>query len=184
VHQRRAQAALPRQALAGPCQAPVQELVLEVREATWRLAQELGRTPAESNLARHLGVSGDDLRQAQRAEIAFQTYSLDAPPDGQPCVSTLADYLGEEDPRMEHMLGMQAVATHWGELPPREQEILLMDFHGGMTQTQIGQRLRISQMHVSRLRAHALGHLRSRLLDLEGTRQHRSCGGTPAAEGP
>ena len=33
---------------------PVQELVLEVREATWRLAQELGRTPAESDMAQHL----------------------------------------------------------------------------------------------------------------------------------
>jgi DNA-directed RNA polymerase specialized sigma subunit len=42
-----------------------------------------------------------------------------------------------------------------------------MCFRGGMTQAEIGQRLRISQMHVSRLRAHALGHLRSRLLDLE-----------------
>jgi hypothetical protein len=42
-----------------------------------------------------------------------------------------------------------------------------MDFRGGMTQTQIGQQLRISQMHVSRLRTHALGHLRARLLDLE-----------------
>ena len=66
---------------------------------------------------------------------------------------------------MEHMLGMQAVAAHWGELPAREQEILLMDFCGGMTQAQIGERLRMSQMHVSRLRAHALGYLRSRLLD-------------------
>ena len=65
---------------------------------------------------------------------------------------------------------MQAVATHWGELPSREQKILLMDFRGGMTQAQIGQRLCISQMHVSRLRTHALGYLRSRLLDLEGTR--------------
>jgi RNA polymerase sigma-B factor len=82
----------------------------------------------------------------------------------------LADVLGEEDPRMEHMLGMQAVATHWGELAGREQEILLMDFRGGMTQTEIGRRLGISQMHVSRLRARALGHLRSRLLELEGTR--------------
>jgi DNA-binding CsgD family transcriptional regulator len=81
----------------------------------------------------------------------------------------LADVLGEEDPRMEHMLGMQAVATHWGELPAREQEILRMDFRGGMTQAQIGQRLRMSQMQVSRLRSHALGYLRSRLLDLEGT---------------
>ena len=147
---------------------PVQELVLEVREATWRLAQELGRTPTESDLAKHLGVSGDELRQAQRAEVAFQLYSLDAPLAGQ-AVGTIADFLGEEDPQMEHMLGMQAVATHWGELPQREQKILLMDFRGGMTQAQIGQRLCISQMHVSRLRTHALDYLRSRLLDLEGT---------------
>jgi RNA polymerase sigma-B factor len=146
---------------------PMQELVLEVREATWRLAQELGRTPAESDMARHLGVSANDLRQAQRAEMAFWPNSLDAPVPGQPSMVILADILGAEDPRIEHMLGMQAVATHWGELPPREQEILLMDFRGGMTQTQIGQQLRISQMHVSRLRAHALGYLRSRLLDVE-----------------
>ena len=149
---------------------PVQELVLEVREATWRLAQELGRTPTESDLAKHLGVGEDELRHAQRAEMAFQPYSLDAPLAGQADVGTMADVLGEEDPQMEHMLGMQAVATHWGELPPREQKILLMDFRGGMTQAQIGQRLSISQMHVSRLRAHALGYLRSRLLDLDGTR--------------
>ena len=74
--------------------------------------------------------------------------------------------LGEHDPRIEHMLGMH-VAAHGHELPPREQEILLMDFRGGMTQTEIGRRLGISQMHVSRLRTRALGYLRSRLLDLE-----------------
>ena len=152
----------------------MQELVLEVREATWRLAQELGRTPTETDIARHLGVSGDDLRQARRAELAFWPDSLDAPLAGQPSMIILADVLGEEDPRMEHMLGMQAVATHWGELPAREQEILLMDFRGGMTQAQIGQRLRISQMHVSRLRSHALGYLRSRLLDLEGASGRRA----------
>ena len=50
--------------------------------------------------------------------------------------------------------------AHWGELPTREQKILLMDFRGVMTQAQIGQWLRISQMHVSRLRTHALGYLR------------------------
>jgi len=149
---------------------PVQDLVLQVRAATGRLTQELGRTPADSDLARHLGVSGDDLRQARRAELAFWPYSLDAPLPGQPGMSTLADVFGAEDPRLEHMLGMQAVAAHWGELPPREQEILVMNFRGGMTQREIGQQLRISQMHVSRLRAHALGYLRSRLLDLEGTR--------------
>jgi len=41
---------------------PVQELVLQVREAAGPLAQQLGRTPADSDLARHLGISGDELR--------------------------------------------------------------------------------------------------------------------------
>jgi RNA polymerase sigma-B factor len=145
----------------------VQDLMLQARAATGPLAQELGRTPTEADLAAYLGVSVADLRQAERAELAFQPSSLDAPMAGQPGLSTLADYLGEEDPRFEHMLAMRAVATHWGELTPREQEILLMSFRGGMTQTEIGRQLQISQMHVSRLRAHALGHLRARLLDLE-----------------
>jgi RNA polymerase sigma-B factor len=146
---------------------PVQELVLRVRDATGPLAQQLGRTPADSDLARHLGVSGEDLQRARQAQLAFQPSSLDMPLAGQSATITLADVLGEEDPRLEHMLGMQAVATHWGELPTREQQILIMDFRGGMTQTQIAQRLCISQMHVSRLRAHALRHLRARLLGPE-----------------
>jgi RNA polymerase sigma-B factor len=146
---------------------PVQELVLRVRDATGPLAQRLGRTPADSDLAQHLGVSGDELQRARQAQLAFQPSSLDMPMADQAATFTLADALGDEDPRLEHMLGMHAVSTHWGELPPREQQILIMDFHDGMTQSQIGQRLRISQMHVSRLRAHALGHLRARLLGPE-----------------
>jgi RNA polymerase sigma-B factor len=56
------------------------------------------------------------------------------------------------------------VYAHWDELPRREQRILLMRFYGDMTQAEIGEQLGISQMHVSRLLAHALGHLRQRLL--------------------
>jgi RNA polymerase sigma-B factor len=144
-----------------------QELILRIRAATGPLTQDLGRTPDEADLARHLGVSVPDLRQARLAELAFQPSSLDAPLPGQPGMSTVADFLGHEDPQLEHMLAMQAVATHWGELTPREQEVLLLGFRGGLTQTEIGRRLQISQMHVSRLRARALSHLRSRLLDLE-----------------
>jgi RNA polymerase sigma-B factor len=146
---------------------PVQELVLLVRDATGPLAQQLGRTPADSDLALHLGVSGEELQRARQAQLAFQPSSLDMPLAGHAATVTLADVLGAEDPRLEHMLGMHAVATHWGELPPREQQILIMDFLDGMTQAQIGQRLSISQMHVSRLRARALGHLRARLLGPE-----------------
>jgi RNA polymerase sigma-B factor len=142
---------------------PVQELILQVRDATEPLTQQLGRTPADSDLARHLGVSGDKLRQARQAQLAFQPSSLDAPQADTGATITLADSLGQEDPRLDHMLGMHAVSAHWGELPPREQQILIMDFGDGLTQAQIGQRLGISQMHVSRLRARALGRLRARL---------------------
>ena len=142
---------------------PVQELLLQVRDATGPLAQQLGRTPTDSDLALHLGVSGDKVRQAQLAQLAFQPSSLDAPQADYGTAITLADSLGAEDPRLDHMLGMRAVSAHWGELPPREQQILIMDFGDGLTQAQIGQRLGISQMHVSRLRTRALGRLRARL---------------------
>ncbi len=145
---------------------PVKILAMQVRTATWQLTQELGRTPAASDLARYLGVSDHELRNAQLAEMAFQPSSLDAPIIGQPGASMLADVLGGEDPRLERMLDMQAVAKHWPELPPREQQILLMRFYGSMTQDQIGQQLGLSQMHVSRLISHALGYLRPRLLGL------------------
>jgi RNA polymerase sigma-B factor len=146
----------------------VRDLVLKARKATSQLTQDLGRAPTQSEMARHLGVSGDDLRDAQRAEIASRSSSLDALLAGQAGTDTLTDVLGEEDSAVEHMLGMRAVGAHWGELPPREQKILLMRFHQDMTQAQIGQQLGISQMQVSRLSAHALGYLRQRLLG-----QHR-----------
>ncbi len=145
----------------------VKELAIQARSATWQLAQELGRTPTESDLAACLGVSGRDLRDARLAEMAFQPSSLDAPLSGQPGGAMVADLLGEEDPQMDHLVDMQAVAAHWGELSPRQQKILLMRFYDGLTQEQIGQQLGISQMQVSRLLSRALGYLRPRLLGLD-----------------
>jgi RNA polymerase sigma-B factor len=139
-----------------------QELVLSVRAASGDLTQELGRAPAESDLARHLGVGLADLREARLAEVASQPSSLDAPL-GFGAIS-LAEVLGEEDPRIEHMLAMRAVATHWDELPARERTVLMLRFHGNLTQAEIGQRIGVSQMQVSRLLSHALGYLRPHLL--------------------
>ena|ERR1022692_1917993 len=144
----------------------LQERVLEIREATGHLTQQLGRTPTEADLASHLGISGPELRAALRAELVFQPFSLDAPLGDRPDAARLADVLGEDDPGMEHTLGIQSVVTHWAELPRREQRILLMRFYGDMTQAEIGAQLGISQMHVSRLLSHALGYLRNRLLGL------------------
>jgi RNA polymerase sigma-B factor len=142
-----------------------QELLLELRKATEELTQQLGRMPEEAELAERLGVSPDDMREARQADLVFSTYSLDAPMSDWDDPALLADMLGEDDPEVAHTIDMEAVNKHWEELPEREQRILVMRFYGNLTQTEIGERLGISQMHVSRLLARALGHLKSRLLD-------------------
>jgi RNA polymerase sigma-B factor len=142
-----------------------QELLLELRKATEELTQQLGRAPEEAELAERLGVSRDDMQEARQADLVFSTYSLDAPLSDRDDPALLADMLGEEDPAVAHTIDMEAVNAHWEELPEREQRILVMRFYGNLTQTEIGERLGISQMHVSRLLARALGHLKSRLLD-------------------
>jgi RNA polymerase sigma-B factor len=65
------------------------------------------------------------------------------------------------------------VNAHWDELPEREQRILVMRFYGNLSQTEIGDRLGISQMHVSRLLSRALAHLRERLT--EPAMSHAAC---------
>jgi RNA polymerase sigma-B factor len=142
-----------------------QELLLELRKATEELTQQLGRVPEEAELAERLGVSSDDMQEARQADLVFSTYSLDAPMSDRDDPAMLADMLGEDDPEVAHTIDMEAVNKHWEELPEREQRILVMRFYGNLTQTEIGERLGISQMHVSRLLARALGHLKSRLLD-------------------
>ena len=143
---------------------PIQELVLEARDAAGTLNQQLGHAPSDADLASKLGTSDALLRQARLAEVALQPWSLDAPLTNQPEAASLADVLGQDDSNIELAVDLQAVAAHWGELPRRERRLLVMRFYGDMTQAQIGAQLGISQMQVSRLLAHALGFLRERVL--------------------
>jgi len=144
---------------------PAQELLLRMRPATETLTHELGRAPSDTELATRLGVTPDEVRDARQAQQAFSTYSLDAPLSGgdQDGPAELGGMIGEEDPEIDHALSMQAVTEHWGELPEREQHILVLRFYGNLTQAEIGTRLGLSQMHVSRLLTRALAHLRGKL---------------------
>ena len=144
---------------------PVQELLLEMRDATEDLTHELGRQPADGELAARLGVAVGDLREARQAQQAFSAYSIDAPLLVQDVSAELSDVLGEEDAGIERTIDMEAVSKHWDELPRREQRVLVLRFYGNLTQEEIADRLSVSQMQVSRLLVRALAHLRERLLD-------------------
>ena len=140
-----------------------QELLLQVRAATEDLTQRLGHAPSDRELAGYLGIGPEDLRDARRADLVLHTYSLDAPVSSDQGPLLLADLIGADDERVDHAVDMEAITAHWGELPAREQRILTMRFYGNLTQAEIGDRLSISQMHVSRLLARALGYLRDQL---------------------
>jgi RNA polymerase sigma-B factor len=149
----------------------VQELRLDIRAASAELTHELSRPPRDDELARYLSVTPEEVREAQQASLAFQASSLDAPVG--PEEATLGELIGAEDPELQLTVDMESVRAHWTELSGREQRLLTMRFYGNMTQAQIGDRLGISQMHVSRLLTRALAYLRERITD-----------GRPAAPAP
>jgi RNA polymerase sigma-B factor len=88
---------------------------------------------------------------------------LDAvdPHTGSPAVERLGD-LDEELERVEYRHALRPLLE---ELPERERTILMLRFFGEMTQTQIAERIGISQMQVSRLLSRTLTQLRVQLLD-------------------
>jgi RNA polymerase sigma-B factor len=145
---------------------PLKELSLRIQDATEPLTQQLGHAPSDADLADTLSASEVMVRQARLARLALQPLSLDVPLSDSPGTASLADVLGQDDPNIEKLLDLHAIAAHWDELPHRERQILVMRFYDDMTQAQIGARLGISQMQVSRLLTRALRYLRECVLGL------------------
>jgi RNA polymerase sigma-B factor len=105
----------------------------------------------------------EDLLQVGYVGLLKATHSLDAPLSGGDDPALLVDILGEDDPAVAHAIDIEAVRVHLDELPEREQRVLIWRFYGNLTQSQIGDRLGISQMHVSRLLDRALTYLRAQI---------------------
>jgi RNA polymerase sigma-B factor len=137
-----------------------QELRLRLRKAVVELTQQLSREPKYSELAEYLQVSEEAIAETELASQAFQVEYLDAQFAQSEEFGCLADLIGGDDPHLDLVLDMDSVWAHFDELPEREQQLLLLRFYGNLTQREIGVELGMSQMHVSRLLAHALDYLR------------------------
>jgi RNA polymerase sigma-B factor len=73
---------------------------------------------------------------------------------------TLADALGEDDERYELVDASVTISRAARELSARERRVLLLRFVDDLTQTQIADRIGVSQMQVSRILRRALARLR------------------------
>ena len=153
-----------------------QELLLAMDTAVEQLTQQLGRAPRDSEVAARLGVTEDDVLQARQAKLAFSAYSLDMPLSDDDDPALLGDMIGADDDEAGHLTDFESVLTHLGDLPEREQRILMLRFYGNLTQSEIATRLGISQMHVSRLQTRALGYLRDKLTGPDGSAAWRVSG--------
>jgi RNA polymerase sigma-B factor len=133
-----------------------------VHDAAAELSQRRGRAPRPSEIAAHLRVDVEVVLEALSAQGVAYTASLD---------EQTTDGDGGERPRYEaalaHVEGefdlvehRESLAPLLAALPARERQILLLRFFGGLTQTEIGNRMGISQMHVSRLLTRTLTRLR------------------------
>jgi len=139
-----------------------QERALKVRDAQERLANEYGRAPTVNQLAEYLEFDAEDVIDALQAVQAYETLSLDAPrprADGE--VVPYGASFGEDDERYELIELDATVSAVLKHLPPRERLILRMRFVEDLTQTEIAERVGISQMQVSRLLRRSLEQLRT-----------------------
>jgi RNA polymerase sigma-B factor len=137
----------------------LQELTLRVARTSEQMAQALGRNPTPGEIARDLDIAEEEVIEAIGANSAFHWESLVEPDPDTGLV--LADAIpGEPDLAIS---ANDAVELTRGleMLPERERQIVRLRFYEDLTQAEIADLLGISQMHVSRLLAKALGRLRT-----------------------
>ncbi|MHB8531286.1 MAG: SigB/SigF/SigG family RNA polymerase sigma factor [Solirubrobacteraceae bacterium] len=139
-----------------------QERALKVRDAQERIANETGRAPTASKIAEYLEIDLEDVIDALQAIRAYETVSLDAPRNnGEDDVVAYGDSIGKEDERYELVELDVTVSAALGQLPARERAVLKLRFVDDLTQTEIAERVGISQMQVSRLLRRSIEQLRS-----------------------
>ncbi|WP_410596292.1 SigB/SigF/SigG family RNA polymerase sigma factor [Amycolatopsis sp. lyj-23] len=143
----------------------LKDLQQKLSTATDTLAHDLGRAPTPSELAAHLGMSVDFVREGLLAADAYRPHSIDAPiRGGAEDPVTAADQLAVEESGFTRFDNHDALKAAMATLPARERDIIKMRFVDELPQREVAQRIGVSQMHVSRLLARTLEQLRAHLV--------------------
>ncbi len=137
-----------------------QERAVKVEEAQQQLSAKTGRSPTVTELAEYLEYSVEDVLEALETSRAHHAASLDAPyDDGDGESATVVDAFGAEDPELRLADARVTVGVAAQQLSAREREVLALRFAHDLTQTQIAQRIGVSQMQVSRILRRSIAQL-------------------------
>jgi RNA polymerase sigma-B factor len=139
----------------------LQELAVRVDRVTDELSRELGRVPSVAEIAERIGTTVEQVLEAREASAAYRAVSLDRSRDeDEEGDGGMADSVGFEDPGFDVAENSATVERLMRVLTDREREVLRLRFAEDLTQSEIGVRIGVSQMHVSRLIRHAVAQLR------------------------
>lgn len=141
----------------------LQELNAKMSGAIDELTARLGHSPSVNEIASSLGTTNEEVLEALEVGTAYTALSLDAGPAGSDEDSDPMETIGGEDAEFERSEDRATLSPALAQLPDREREILRMRFEEGLPQTQIAERVGLSQMHVSRLIRRSLATMRAEL---------------------
>jgi RNA polymerase sigma-B factor len=140
----------------------IQELSLKARDSVEQFTQIHGRSPTYAELGQVLGVTEEEAIEAMEVSRQYGLASIEQPQaESEEQVMGEAERVGEEDEDIEALAERDALRRAIDKLPPRERCVVVLRYFGGLSQQQVGRRLGISQMHVSRLQNRALQRLRT-----------------------
>jgi RNA polymerase sigma-B factor len=141
----------------------MQERVMKLDTAAQELHRKLGRSPQPKELAAQLECSEEEVLEAMEAASAYDAVSLEAQrgDSDNGGSDTFQDTLGTDEERYELVEYGATIAPTLKALSPRERLILHLRFVEDMTQSEIADRIGVSQMHVSRLIRRSLARLRT-----------------------
>ncbi|MFI6980441.1 SigB/SigF/SigG family RNA polymerase sigma factor [Embleya sp. NPDC050154] len=142
----------------------LQELRLELARARDAFTCEFDREPTPGELAERLGLSVEEVTEGLTAAAGYSAASLDAPAGDDGPTESYATRSSFVDPGFEIAENLHVLKPLLAALPERDRAIVSMRFGEELTQAQIGERLGISQMHVSRLLNRILTRLRADIL--------------------
>ncbi|WCD83761.1 RNA polymerase sigma factor SigF [Streptomyces xanthophaeus] len=144
----------------------LQELRIELARGKEDLHAVLDRAPTVRELAEHLDLTDEEVIEGLVASNGHSSQPLEQETDesSERASRPLAEVLGHEDPAMELFEDFRTLAPLLEGLAGRDRLILQMRFGQEMTQAQIGERLGISQMQISRILTRTLNRLREGML--------------------
>ncbi|HLM35285.1 MAG TPA: SigB/SigF/SigG family RNA polymerase sigma factor [Gaiellaceae bacterium] len=139
----------------------LQEMAVRVDRIADEMSREIGRAPTPGEIAERTGTSLEQVLEAREASAAYRAVSLDRPrSEDEEEGDSFADAVGAEDPGFGHAEDAATVDRLMRVLSEREREVLRLRFEEDLTQSEIGQRVGVSQMHVSRLIRQSIARLR------------------------